>query len=349
MKGVVSAVSFIAAKLFSEVRAVMKKYDLQSSIIGWRSSDNGSVRVAVGRTNINACLKAASHNAIDGEILLFNPPGSRVALCLEEESYVLNEAGTFLMPPYPELAIEQALTADCTFAANPIALFATAPGWWRPYTGRSLNESGFEGDRRVGLYRLSERRDPATGSAIHWTNDSVSSKPDSVGGVLGLSYVVSKANERMNRTDGMISIIENRPEESVHRHPQVSKYEPANSMLGLFELYIVLSGKLGIALFDAGGYSLTYHLIEEGEAVRIDPEEVHAVLATSNRFQYLCVQMPSCYHYPFNHNKHQFFRVSEISSKAGYEIADLLKLEKPGEYEMDARADRSGEAERLFL
>lgn len=326
----------------------MKKYDLLSTPIAWHSRDDGCVKVYVGKGNINASFKDASLEQCDSEILLFNPPGSRLTLLFEEASYVLSEAGTFLMPAHPRLEIEQAPTGDSAEAPNPIALFATAPCWWRPYAGPALNESGFEGDRLVGVCRLSERKDPATGMATHWSNDSVSSKPEFVAGVLALSYVIPRTTSRSGADGEMVSILHNRPEENIHRHPQVSKYEPGASMRGLFEWYIVLSGKLGIALFDTGGRSLTYHLIKRGEALRIDPEEIHAVLATSHDFEYLCVQTPSCYHYPFNYNKHQFFHVSEIGEKVGFELADILTFEEPGEYNLDAPANRAGGAEDLF-
>jgi hypothetical protein len=315
----------------------MQKYHLQSNPIIHSCNISGLITMCMGERSISSYFAALPHQSSEDEVLLFNPLGSRISLHSRKDNYELNEPGTFLMSPDSLPTINYNATENHLYAVEPLAVLVTHPDWWQPYTGHSLNASGYAGDKTVGIYKLSERKNPQTGTPTSWTNDSISLKQESAYGVLGFSYVLPKKRAEGRNPNAMIPIFENRPEESIHRHPQVSKYEPECNILGLSEFYIALSGKVGVGIFDTGRDTLSYHVLGKGEALRIDPEEIHGVLATSHDFQYLCIQTPSCYHYPFNYNKHQFSYVSEIEAKLGYDVIGvLLEFEEVGDYVLGA-------------
>jgi hypothetical protein len=224
----------------------------------------------------------------------------------------------------------------------PLAAEVRPPGWWRPYEGPSRNPTGYEGDAEVGTYDLGERRSAESGGPTEWTNDSVSSRPEGALGVHGFSYMRNRVRGEGGPAD-MLPIYENRPEECVHRHPRVSGYERGSEVEGLSELYVVGSGKVGIGVFHPEEGTMDYHLLAQGDALVIGPDEVHAVLATSREFSYSCLQAPSLYHYPFNYTKHQFARVDEVDALLGrHLVGGLASIEEPGVYRLEADARALG-------
>jgi hypothetical protein len=251
-----------------------------------------------------------------------------------EEIYELNEPGTFLISSDARAKIDYNAIGKDIRHVEPLAVFVKGPVWWEPYTGEARNSSGYVGNQNVGVYKLSERKDPRTGLPISWMNDSVSLKPESIHGTLGFSYVRPKNMNPQDRDVGrMIPIFANRPEESIHRHPCVSRYRSDSNIQGLAEFYLVLSGKIGIGTFNTNEDVLNYHLLGKGQVLGIEPEEIHGVLATSVDFQYVCVQVPSCYHYPFDYNKHHFAYVAEMETRLGFDVVStLLGAEEPGDY-----------------
>lgn len=313
------------------------------------SNNSGDLQVCSGQENIARYLDSIDSQGSAHEVVFFNPPGSKLTLRLRGKSYVLKEVGAFISSASEGIAIAHEPFDSRADGIEPLAIVAGAPQWWRPCQETPINTSGYCGDDSVGVYKLSERREPHTSATTTWITDSVSSRPKRVSGVLAVSYVTPKGVQKPCAQSEMISIVENRPEENVHRHPQVSRYEPDANMPGLNELYVTLQGKLGIAMLDSREPTLTCHLLGESEALCIEPEEIHAVVSTSPAFQYLCIQLPSCYHYPHYYNKHQFFNISEASSAIGYDLAELIAIEEPGTYELEIDEGQSSALRARFV
>ena len=326
----------------------VKRYNLKTTPVICCSNNSGDIQVCSGQENIARYLASISSQVSAHEVVFFNPPGSQLTLRLYGKTYVLKEVGAIVTNVSEGIAINHEPFDSRADGIDPIAIVAAAPQWWRPCREMPINTSGYCGDDSVGVYRLSERREPHTSAPTTWITDSVSSKPKRVSGVLGVSYVVPKGPKPCGQRR-MISIVENRPEENVHRHPQVSRYEPEENMPGLNELYVSLQGKLGIAMLDSRQATLTCHLLGESEALCVEPEEIHAVVSTSPAFQYLCIQLPSCYHYPHYYNKHQFFNISEASVAIGYDLAELIAIEEPGTYLLEVDAVQSSALRARFV
>lgn len=316
----------------------MERYDITEHPLTFVNEAGGSLSVYVGERSFNSYLDEVAEKGASGETLVFNPPDSTMAVLSETERYLLGGAGTVVVAK--DASPRFIYTVPKTGSMGPLAMTTTAPEWWESYDGESMNPTGYRGDHLVGVYDLSERRNTTTGKATEWTNDAVSSRPDNADGVFGFSYMTSG-----RITDGdpneMVPIHENRPSESVHRHPKVHRYVHGSDITGIHELYVVVEGKVGIGVFHQDRGTMDYHLLEAGEALVVDPDETHAILATSKEFAYACAQSPSTYHYPFEYTKHDFSPVSEMNQRLGYDVHERLKgFTEPGVYtlDMDARA-----------
>ena len=316
----------------------MERYDITEHPLTILNEAGGSLSVYVGEGSFNSYLYEIGEKGARSETLVFNPPDSTMAVLSETERYLLDGAGTVVVAK--DASPKFIYSVPDIGSLGPLAMTTSAPDWWESYEGDPMNTTGYRGDECVGVYDLSERRNTVTGKTTEWTNDAVSSRPDNADGVFGFSYMTSG-----RITDGdpneMVPIHENRPSESIHRHPKVHQYVQGSDITGIHELYVVVEGKVGIGVFDRDKGTMDYHLLKAGEALMVDPDETHAILATSKEFAYACTQAPSTYHYPFEYTKHDFSTVSEMNQRLGYDVHEQLKgYTESGTYtlEMDVRA-----------
>lgn len=267
-----------------------------------------------GKAYLESYFNILNKNGAERDVLIFNPEKCEIKV----DGYSLNKSGTVLISKGIKPHVEIKNLKDC------FAISADLPEWWSRYTGESHNSTGYEGNEEIGIYKLSDRRDFFTNEPTTWTNDSVSKKPDNAYGFISLSYVIPVKKFNLKYKDEMIPIYENRPYENIHRHPDVRRYEHGSQIRGLTEIYIVTKGKLGVGLFNKYDNKLSYYLLAEGDVLQIEPGEIHAILCTSKDFAYVCVQIPSCCHFPYHHNKHKFSDVYEMSNRLGYDIFEKI-------------------------
>ena len=318
----------------------MERYDLTEHPLTIVNEAGGTLSVYVGERSFNSYLDDVADKGAYGETLVFNPPDSTMTVTSETESYLLDGAGTVVVAK--DASPRFLYSVPETGSMGPLAKTTTAPEWWESYEGEPMNTTGYRGDEWVGVYDLSERRNTDTGGSTEWTNDAVSARPEEADGVFGFSYMTSgRVND--GGPNDMVPIYENRPVESIHRHPKVHQYVQGSDITGIHELYVVVEGKVGIGVFHPEEGTMDYHLLEAGEALVVDPDETHAILATSKEFAYACAQTPSTYHYPFEYTKHDFSPVSEMEQRLGYDVNERLKgFTEPGVYTLDVDARALG-------
>lgn len=295
---------------------------------------SGDVTVCTGGEEIQHYFENLEQIDSEKEVLYFNPPGSEISIKQDTFSYKLDEAGAVVFKESTNASIHY--LSKNNDEDNPVLITSSKPFWWNPYSEDIINPSGYDGNDEIGIYRLSERRDAINAKHTEWITDAISAHPPSTDGIFSIAYTKAQYEENSSDKKHLVSIEKNRPSENIHRHPDVRLYEDS-LMPGVTEIYIVRSGNVGLGIFDLNQGKLHYHLLEQGDVFKVDPEDIHAVLATSEDFEYLCLQNPSCYHYPFHHNKHQFSLVSEIKERLGYDLIGdtILHITKPGKYDIE--------------
>ncbi|MDP7081423.1 MAG: hypothetical protein QF415_16120, partial [Candidatus Undinarchaeales archaeon] len=224
----------------------MDRYDITEHPLTIVNEAGGSLSVYVGERSFNSYLEDVAQNGADGETLVFNPPDSSMAVISGTGTYLLDGAGTVVVSK--DASPRFFYSVPETGSMGPLAMTTKAPEWWGRYEGDPMNTSGYRGDDSIGVYDLSGRRNAITGGSTEWTNDAVSSRPDNADGVFGFSYMTSGRIKDGDPND-MVPIPENRPTESIHRHPKVHQYVQSSDITGIHELYVVVEGRVGIGVF----------------------------------------------------------------------------------------------------